>query len=96
MTPEQFCYWLQGYFEIQNPDFMTEKQVLEIKNHLSKVFNNPLVKWPQSDYPIKIESSWPYKGKVSYTYWDNESQQLVTKEDNFSLLEYNNFVPVSC
>lgn len=97
MTPEQFCYWLHGYFEIQNPDFMTEKQVLEVKSHLDKVFNNPIVQWAMpDDYQIKIQPEWPNFGKISYTYWDSTLQEMVTKEDEFSLLEYNCFVPCSC
>lgn len=44
MTPENFCYWLQGYFEISNtertgPAPLASLQVEEIKNHLSLVLN---------------------------------------------------------
>jgi hypothetical protein len=39
MTPENFCYWLQGFFEIQNPSQISESQIQEIKNHLALVFN---------------------------------------------------------
>lgn len=39
MTPENFCYWLQGFFEIGKATEMTALQVEEIKNHLSLVFN---------------------------------------------------------
>lgn len=38
MTPENFCYWLQGFFEISKTTEMTALQVEEIKNHLSLVF----------------------------------------------------------
>lgn len=41
-TPENFCYWLQGYFEIaqhQGPaGELTKEAVQEIKNHLALVF----------------------------------------------------------
>lgn len=38
MTPENFCYWLQGFFEISKATEMTDLQVEEIKNHLQLVF----------------------------------------------------------
>jgi hypothetical protein len=48
MTPEQFVYWLQGYFEITDETTLTSAQIKCIKNHLSKIFNNE----PE---PIKIK-----------------------------------------
>lgn len=43
MTSRDFCYWLQGYLEIQSartaPSLaMTEQQVKVIQSHLSLVF----------------------------------------------------------
>lgn len=38
MTPEQFCYWLQGYFEMSEAEKLDEKQVKILKDHLSLVF----------------------------------------------------------
>lgn len=38
MTPENFCYWLQGFFEISGTKKLNEKQVGEITNHLQLVF----------------------------------------------------------
>lgn len=38
MSPENFCYFLQGYFEISKSNTLTELQVQEIKNHLDLVF----------------------------------------------------------
>jgi len=37
MTPEQFCYWLQGFFEISDPAQIDAKKTKEIKNHLALV-----------------------------------------------------------
>ncbi len=39
MTPEQFCYWLQGYFEVSDETRLSPKQVEIIEDHLQKVFN---------------------------------------------------------
>jgi hypothetical protein len=38
MTPENFCYWLQGWLEIQNPAIANAEQLQEVKNHLALVF----------------------------------------------------------
>ncbi len=37
MTPEQFCYWLQGYAEL-NESGPTPEQWKAIKEHLQTVF----------------------------------------------------------
>lgn len=48
MTSRDFCYWLQGYFEIMGaaPDDMVgnlcEKRVETIKNHLAMVFKHEI------------------------------------------------------
>ncbi len=39
VTPEQFCYWLQGYMELADNEGMTERQVQTIADHLKTVFN---------------------------------------------------------
>lgn len=38
MKSESFCYWLQGFFELQNPTTLTPEQVECIKRHLNMVF----------------------------------------------------------
>jgi hypothetical protein len=38
MTNEQFCFWLQGFIEIGNPEALTKEQVQIIKDHLQLVF----------------------------------------------------------
>ena len=38
MTSVQFCYWLQGLFELAETKTLDEKQVETIKNHLKLVF----------------------------------------------------------
>lgn len=37
MTSQEFCYWLQGFFELGNPESLTEQQVQVINNHLDMV-----------------------------------------------------------
>jgi len=38
MTSRDFCYWLQGYFEINGSSSLTLGQSEMIKRHLSMVF----------------------------------------------------------
>lgn len=40
MTPEQFCYWLQGLMEVQNPKRLSAEQTKMVKAHLQLVFHN--------------------------------------------------------
>ena len=40
MTPEQFCYWLQGFFELSGQTSLTDEQVEMVKKHLQTVFIN--------------------------------------------------------
>ena len=37
MTPRDFVYWLQGLFELGNPEKLNKKQIELIKNHLALV-----------------------------------------------------------
>lgn len=38
MTSRDFCYWLQGHFEISKGVALNEEQVIVVQNHLSMVF----------------------------------------------------------
>jgi hypothetical protein len=38
MTPENFCFWLQGLFELEDPKQLTESQTKLVKEHLELVF----------------------------------------------------------
>lgn len=46
MTSRDFCYWLQGYFEVVTADStdipMTDKQVQMIQKHLALVFKHEI------------------------------------------------------
>lgn len=51
MTPENFCYWLKGYFEIEgnqprppeHADSLNSEQIKMIKTHLDYVFAPKIV-----------------------------------------------------
>ena len=57
MTSREFCYWLQGYFEIDEQKtgdrVLTMDQVQTIKRHLSMVFVH------------EIDPSYPDKNKLN-------------------------------
>lgn len=38
MTPENFAYWLRGYFEISGATYLSELQTQVVKDHLDLVF----------------------------------------------------------
>jgi hypothetical protein len=39
MSPENFCYWLQGYLEIGDSKDLDSNQLDIVKDHLKLVFN---------------------------------------------------------
>jgi hypothetical protein len=56
MTSEQFCYWLQGYFELnvgKLPD-LGRLQAATIRDHLNLVFNKVTPK--AGDYFVEANS----------------------------------------
>ena len=42
MTSRDFCYWLQGLFEIGDPKTLDEKQTDLVKRHLAMVFKHEI------------------------------------------------------
>ena len=42
MKPQEFCYWLQGYFEIGDGKYLSPEQVQIVKNHLALVFKHSI------------------------------------------------------
>lgn len=66
MTADQFCYWLQGFFEVSGQTTLTEPQVSVIKEHLQLVFkkettatvsSNPF--WPYGQKPLTFNAANP-------------------------------------
>lgn len=42
MTSRDFCYWLQGFFEISNPQTINKVETEMIKKHLALVFKHEI------------------------------------------------------
>lgn len=49
MNEREFCYWLQGFFEVGNPKQLSPEQTQIIKDHLALLFTkvtpNDSVTW---------------------------------------------------
>lgn len=72
MTPEQFCYWLQGRAELRPMDTPTLEEWEQIRAHLALVFykvtpdttkQNDLAEWVRRFNDIK-PSDFPWPPKV--------------------------------
>ena len=62
MTPSDFCYWLQGLFELGNPESLDAQQIEIIKDHLDLVMEKQTPDYWQivpndSTGPIQITCS---------------------------------------
>lgn len=42
MNSVDFCYWLQGHFELTNSNDLSPEQVRVIRNHLNLVFKHEI------------------------------------------------------
>ncbi len=51
MTPENFCYWLQGLFEVGGAESLNSAQTQIVKDHLALVFTKVT---PQYPYPVDL------------------------------------------
>jgi hypothetical protein len=56
MNSVDFCFWLQGYFELSGATALTNKQVEIIKNHLNLVFVHEIdpMREQQTSTPVEI------------------------------------------
>lgn len=52
MSPENFCYWLQGFIEVENPMNIGENQTKIIKDHLQLVFKKETPKYHSVDLKL--------------------------------------------
>ena len=75
MTPENFCYWLQGFFEISGTTELTKEQVAMIEEHLQLVFNKQTGKKKEIE-PMPI----PRKEPESYCSQGNIFNGLTEEE----------------
>lgn len=50
MNEREFCYWLQGMFEVADPKSLTEAQTAMIRDHLKLVFTKVTPERSVPDY----------------------------------------------
>lgn len=96
MNTQDFCYWLQGFFELTGEDKLSEQQVKMIKEHLQLVFNKQTT--------ITFDNSRSYTDGVVFQPMSTDKLFYNTKENKFDkitqslndFLVYDSDVPVSC
>lgn len=67
MTPEQFCYWLNGFGEL-SPEPPTPEQWKAIKEHLALAFHKVTPPAPGDDWARKA-IGFPYGDKDRAVRW---------------------------
>jgi len=61
MRADQFCYWLQGYFELtENDGDLSSEQIKTIQNHLNLVFVHDLDPKQVAEKLQQIHDGEPY------------------------------------
>ena len=55
MNTIDFCFWLQGYFEINGCDEINKTQAKVIQNHLNLVFKHEIDPLRESETPASKE-----------------------------------------
>lgn len=78
MSPESFCYWLQGFFELSQhsevPNTLNEKQVEEIKNHLKLAMTKATPELsPQKEIQLPLFPNHPTISPPFYPVCANDS-----------------------
>ncbi len=51
MTPEQFCFWLHGFFELTGKDELSAAQSKMVREHLDLVFHKVTPPLSDDDVP---------------------------------------------
>jgi hypothetical protein len=55
MKATEFCFWLQGFFELSESEQLTSRQVEMIKNHLKLVFYHDIDPSYSEDPKVQAE-----------------------------------------
>lgn len=53
MTPEQFVYWLQGFYEISGNELAPTARDIIIRDHLKEVFRKVTPSYQQNPSPLQ-------------------------------------------
>jgi hypothetical protein len=77
MTPEQFCYWLNGFGEL-TPERPTAEQWKSIKEHLDTVFQKVTPKAPGNQFGDLNDLIRRNQTFITPAYQPNWGRNLVT------------------
>lgn len=69
MTPEAFCYWLQGFFELSDAETLSPTQIQAIKNHLGLVFEHVID--PSYTNHLDEEDAHKVQSKLNHMHGNN-------------------------
>ncbi len=70
MSPEQFCYWLQGFLEISRQQGIDAVQAQVIKDHLKLVFKKETPEYAPYFNPADFETPKTYCCADKHTILD--------------------------
>jgi hypothetical protein len=73
MKSVEFCYWLQGMFELTDVKELDEHQVDLIKKHLNMVFIHEI----DPSYPKKDELNAAHNSPPAHMTWPNNPNGLI-------------------
>lgn len=65
MNSRDFCFWLQGLFELSSPESLDRSQVDCIKQHLGLVFRHDIGTDGKCDHPAPRPQTSIQQGSVS-------------------------------
>lgn len=66
MKSTEFCYWLQGFFELSETNSLSERQTEIIKNHLKLVFKYEIDPSYSDDPKVQDELQAIHDGKSNF------------------------------
>lgn len=64
MTSRDFCFWLQGMFELMHPSDLNEHQTDLIQKHLALVFKHEIDPSYSPDPKVQAEMNAIHHGKI--------------------------------
>ena len=83
MNADNFCYWLQGFFELTNSVNLTEEQVKIVKEHLQLVFVKVTEEKIDEKTAKSDESTLNEKNTKENTVIKSE-KNIINQNNNFS------------
>lgn len=84
MSSLEFCYWLQGYFEIRREEVgLSDKQIEIIKDHLQLIFNKVT---PNRNVPNYYPSIGSVITPTSLQYCASDNRKLCSVDYNENIL----------